>query len=293
MSILGLPDELLSDIFNYVPLKDLINGRLINKFFKIFIKNNNWNHLISIYYGDDKILELLLDDWKFGNFRLEALNITDALVQKLIQKTWFVRFTYCTMAMKNIDILNQFHCYNSEKCFSLSNDNEIITKCNKINIISILTSKVCNETTIKRLKSFKPKRKACDKKGCDRKYCKFLKACDKKECDRKYCKYLKDESDITKNIIFHRKCFKNIFLSFFDEIVVEINEIIFEDGRAYKRFCVDIIVQRKCYEKLLIYGFATNNVINDNYHVDVMAKDRTYLELVDHLLFGTSGSFII
>jgi hypothetical protein len=112
ISIFDLPEELLHDILNYLPLNDLINSGLINNFFLAFIKNNNWyEHLISIYSGDEKILEFLLDNYKFHNFRLEALNITDALAQKLT-KAWFIRFSYCSI--ESTDILNQFHrwgCY--------------------------------------------------------------------------------------------------------------------------------------------------------------------------------------
>jgi hypothetical protein len=272
MSILDLPNELPSNILNYLQLNSLIDA------------DNDWNnHLISLHCGDEKILEFLLDNFKFVNFRLEALNITDALAQKLA-KAWFVRFAYCTMAMKNIDILNQFHCYIAKRCFSLSNDNDnerdIDTKYtnNKRDMIHMFTNTICNENGSSRLISFLPKRKVCDKIGCERKYCKFLK----NEIDK------------------HKTFYKNIFPSFLDEIVVNIHEKDPKGGYSYKE---TIIIQRKCFKKLCVSEFATDNVVDNNfvndfvndenndqhvdhYVVDQIVKPGTYLKQVDDLLFN-------
>jgi hypothetical protein len=298
MSIFNLPEELLCNILNYLPLKDLINARLINNYFQAFIKNNPWNnHLINLYCGEEKILEYLLNNYKFKNFRLESLNITDELVLKLT-KTWFVRFAYCIMTMKNFDILNQFHCYTTKKCISLLNDNMmdiIIDKYKTLDIIVMLKqmNKTNNEINFihkqingvyiyaddigfNRIISIVPKRKICNKINCEKKYCKYI------------LNEINKYNEIDKYKTFH----KNI-LPFLNETVVNIHEK-HSTGYAYYG---TIVAQRKRYEKLYVSEFVVNDELNnnelnnnelndDNYIEERIVKPKCFMQEMIHLLFN-------
>jgi hypothetical protein len=247
-SVLDFPKELLCDILNRLPLNSFINVRLINKFFLVLVNNNYWdNHFINFYCGEEKNLEFLLDNFNFCNFRLEALYITDELAQKLAKKTLFIRFVHCTMAIKNIDILDQIHCYAFDNCCSLfdcssfdcssSNEKHVIN--NREICISVTDmSEMCSVFKCKKHIGIKSNRKVCNKTYCERKYCKFLK------------NEIGNLATIPKNI-----------LPFLDEIVVDIYKFNSNsNGYSYKE---NIIYQAKRYE-----SYVPNFFINDDSDTD-------------------------
>ena len=77
-----IPKVLKIEILKYLPLAQLINVRLVNKYLSALIKGCNWDHLIVRLRDTDKI-KSVVKNFNFIKYNFSFSNITDDIVKKL------------------------------------------------------------------------------------------------------------------------------------------------------------------------------------------------------------------
>ena len=77
-----IPKVLKIEILKYLPLAQLINVRLVNKYLSDLIRGHKWDHLIvRLTYRND--IESVVKNFNFLKYDFSESNITDDIVKKL------------------------------------------------------------------------------------------------------------------------------------------------------------------------------------------------------------------
>ena len=77
-----IPKVLKIEILKYLPLEQLINVRLVDKYLADLIKGCKWDHLIVSLIDTDNI-ESVVKNFNFLKYNFSESNITDDIVKKL------------------------------------------------------------------------------------------------------------------------------------------------------------------------------------------------------------------
>ena len=77
-----IPKVLKIEILKYLPLAQLINVRLVNKYLSDLIKGCKWDHLIVSLIHTDKI-KSVVENFNFLKYDFSESNITDNIVKEL------------------------------------------------------------------------------------------------------------------------------------------------------------------------------------------------------------------
>ena len=77
-----IPKVLRIEILKYLPLSELINVSLVNKYLCALIRGHKWDHLIVRLKDTDKI-QSVVKNFNFLKYNFSESNITDDVVKKL------------------------------------------------------------------------------------------------------------------------------------------------------------------------------------------------------------------
>ena len=77
-----IPKVLKIEMLKYLPLAQLINVRLVDKYLSDLIRGHKWDHLIVSLIDTDKI-QSVVKNFNFLKYDFSGSNITDDIVKKL------------------------------------------------------------------------------------------------------------------------------------------------------------------------------------------------------------------
>src|SRR5580700_8500270 len=114
MELEKLPQHIIGDILNYLPLKKIIEMEKINKKFKQLIISNKWDHLVKI--KDKSTLIDVFDKYKFTKFNLNYSDITDKHI-KMLSNCHTLNLAHCNQITdESVKMLGNCHTLNLSGC---------------------------------------------------------------------------------------------------------------------------------------------------------------------------------
>src|SRR5580700_1819003 len=133
MELEKLPQHIIGDILNYLPLKKIIEMEKINKKFKQLIISNKWDHLVKI--KDKTTLIDVFDKYKFTKFNLNYSDITNKHI-KMLSNCHTLNLSDCSQITdKSVKILGKCHTLNLAHCNRITDESvKLLGKCHTLNL---------------------------------------------------------------------------------------------------------------------------------------------------------------
>src|SRR5580700_5253397 len=120
MELEKLPQYIIHDILNYLPLKKIIEMEQINKKFKQLIISNKWDHLVKI--KDKTTLIDVFDKYKFTKFNLNYSDITDKSI-KMLGNCHTLDLSCCRQITdESVKMLGKCHTLNLSYCNQITDE---------------------------------------------------------------------------------------------------------------------------------------------------------------------------
>ena len=116
----SIPRDILTEIFEYFSLNQLIQTEQLNKFFKNLIRTNKWKYLI-IKLKNINTIEHVTKNYKFSRYDFSNSLITNKSV-KLLGKCHTLDLSYCSQITdESVKFLGNCHKLNLFGCYKITN----------------------------------------------------------------------------------------------------------------------------------------------------------------------------
>ena len=97
-------------IFSFLKLRDLLNLRLLNKYYSDFVKKNKWNHLI-IGLKNINNIQHVIETFSFNNYDFSFTKITDESV-KMLGQCHTLNLSWTNITDESVKMLGNCHTLN-------------------------------------------------------------------------------------------------------------------------------------------------------------------------------------
>ena len=101
------PKYIKIHIFSFLCLRDLLNFRLVNKYYSDFVRKNQWNHLI-IKSKSNIYINNIIKTFSFVNYDFSYTDITDESV-KMLGNCHTLNLCYTKITDESVKMLGNCH----------------------------------------------------------------------------------------------------------------------------------------------------------------------------------------